>query len=464
MDPDFINPAYPVDSQAERAVVAALLDSPKRIADVWPLLGKAEVMGNEAYRAIITALYCLFKDYKPIKLSSVIQHLNESNDTKLLVERGINLQNLTREAALVDLDQSCIYLRGLWVKRMAVDAANDILAKVPHGEPVDHILDKSAALYESLTSGLTISTEKSMKSYVSDALTQLDQTLSRPGQLTGVTTGLSKLDRHLGGWQSTDVVMIAGRPGMGKSVAGVFHALSAASAGVSVGFVSLEMPARSLVSRMISARTNIPYSDINKRQVSPEQLRTIHMAAGNIEQLPIYWYEDHNRDINDLAYVLLNWKRKHDIGLVIIDYVQLCTDRTVKSGKEYDVLTEVSRKLQQLRKRLDVPIIELAQLNRSVESRSDKRARIDDLRSTGQFEQDASLIVMLYRPDYYAEQSAQETADKNGSAYISLVRNHVLEYNILKNRDGYTCKVILHADVSTNTMNDIKPVTCQSPF
>jgi replicative DNA helicase len=150
--------------------------------------------------------------------------------------------------------------------------------------------------------------------------------------------------------------------------------------------------------------------------------------------------------------------------LVIIDYVQLCTDRTVKSGKEYDVLTEVSRKLQQLRKRLDVPIIELAQLNRSVESRSDKCARIDDLRSTGQFEQDASLIVMLYRPDYYAEQSAQETADKNGSAYISLVRNHVLEYNILKNRDGYTGKVILHADVSTNTMNDIKPVTCQSPF
>jgi replicative DNA helicase len=454
LDPNFVNPAYPVDSQAERAVIACLLDSPGRLADAWHWLGNAEVMGNQGYRAILNVIQGLCTTGKSVKLSSVIQHLNQSGETRLLVERGINLIDLPREATAVDLAESCSYLRGLWVKRLAIDAVIDIQSSISGGESVDRIADKAAALHETISTGLTIGSDKSMRDYVSETLLKLDEVLNKPGQLTGVNTGSGKLNKHLGGWQSTDVIMLAGRPGMGKSVAGVFHAEAAASGDVPVAFLSLEMPARSLINRLIAARTGIPYGDIKKGNISLEQTRQIHQAAGEIERLPIHWYDDYNRDINDLTYKLLNWKRKYGIGLVIIDYVQLITDRTVRGGDEYKVLTEVSKKLQQLRKRLDVPVIELAQLNRSVEDRSNKRPGMHDLRSTGQFEQDASLIIMLYRPDYYAELAAQELAEKSGLAYSPPTLTHRFEYGIVKNRDGYTGTVVLHADVALNQVFD----------
>lgn len=457
IDLDYVNPSYPISVQDERRLLASLLDKSEQIPDAIRWLGSIDVLGTDSYRAILKVLFELYANGKAVKLSRVIQQLKLSGDWEILIEQGISLIDLPREAVMTDLAETCSYLRGLWIKRLAVDSATHLLQAISGNEPLDCIVEKAAILHETVTNGLSVNSDKSMKSYVAESLLQLDQVLSKPGQLTGVNTGSGRLNKLLGGWQSSDIIMLAGRPGMGKSVAGVFHAESAAINGTPVAFLSLEMPARSLINRIISARTGIAYSDIKKGNITPDQAYQIHKAAGEIENLPIHWYDDHSRDIGDLTYKLLYWKRKYGIGLVIIDYVQLITDRTVRGGDEYKVLTEVSKKLQQLRKRLDVPIIELAQLNRSVEERTNKRPGMHDLRSTGQFEQDASLIIMLYRSDYYADLEAREKAENGISVYEPHIPNHRLEYGIVKSRDGQIGTVTLYADVSTNQVFDDAP-------
>ena len=453
INPNWINPANPIDTAAERALVSCLLDSPKLLPEAWELLGSANVIADEGYKVLLNTLYAIYSDGKEIKLSSIIQRLNHSGGIKLLIERGIDLMNLPKEARLTDYAETATYLRGLWVKRMAIDAASEIISSISAGCEVADIADKASKLHESISSGLSIGTDRSMSDHVKESLMRLDAILKNPGQLTGVDTGLRKLNKHLGGWQDRHIILIAGRPGMGKSVAGVFHAYHAAMAGVNVAFLSLEMEAGSLIERMNSIVSGVPYSDMEKGAITPDQARKIHQAAGQIENLPIHWYDEPNRDINDLGYRLLNWKRKHNIGLVVIDYIQLLTDRTIRSSNETEILTSVSKKMKQLQRRLQCPIIQLAQLNRENESRPNKRGKISDLRSTGQFEQDASLIILLYREDYYAEEAAEEESKKVGG-FIEPVRNYKLEYGIGKNRSGYRGTVVLHADVSLNQIQD----------
>jgi replicative DNA helicase len=454
VDPNFVNPVYPVDDAAERGLSAALLDSPNLLPEAWSLLGNPLAVANDAYRAIIKTMVELQEENKTVKISSILQRLRKSGELELLQERRIDLMNLHKEATTTDTLETCLYLRGLWVKRTAIDAASDILRSVSAGEAVDVISDKAAQLQESIASGMSVGQDRSNADVVREWFVDLENGLKNAGKLAGVEQGSDKLNRHLGGWKDTDVIMLAGRPGSGKTVIAAHHAMAAAESGTPVAYVSLEMPAKSIISRLVSAMTGIQYADIiNRRITEPWQWTKIHQAIGQIENLPIHWYDDAERDVSEISYKLIEWKRKHKLGLVIIDYVQLLEDRTVRSTNEYETLTSISKKLKKLQRRLQLPLVEVAQLNRSVEARTSRRATMADLRGTGQFEQDASLIVMLFREDYYAEEKAQEDAKQTGR-YVKPERNHKFEYNVVKNREGYLGMFALHVDVATNQVFD----------
>ena len=450
--------ALTCDVAAERSLVAVLLDSSKLMPDALEMLGSGEVITHEGYKILFDTLRALYDEGKAIKLGTVLQRLNANGTATKLMDMGISLTGLPAEAKSSELADTCTYLRGLWVKRTALESANATLSSIRSGEPVSQIVDVLTKAAESVSSGLSIGVDQSLNDIIRESVTSLESAMNKPGGLTGVNTGLGKLNRNLGGWQDSDIVMIAGRPGMGKSIAGVFHAIAAAREGIPVAFLSLEMPAKSLMNRIIANETGIPYSRIKKGNISTEEFAIIQKAVGRIEKLPIHFYDDHNADVNDLSYKLLHWKKRYGVGLVIIDYVQKMTDRMIKSSAEYDILTSVSNKLQRLRKRLNCPIIELAQLSRGVETRQgSKRAGMADLRSTGQFEQDATVIIMLYRDDYYKEKAARDTAEANGGGYMEPKFDQLLEYGIVKSRDGETGTAVFWADVSTNRIADEVP-------
>lgn len=312
----------------------------------------------------------------------------------------------------------------------------DSIKKVTNTELIiddsDEILDMSVALKKSLDN-------------LGDIMTN--------GKSVGVPTGYPKLDSITGGWQNGNMILFAGRPGQGKTICLLEHTRHSAKQNYPVLFLSLEMPVDSLVKRMISGtlEDGTPFSKINTGNISIETYQKIsNNAVTELSKLPITWYDGANRDISYLTNVIQRIVKEKKIKMVVIDYLQLITDKSIRSTDETFVVGSVSKKIQQLAKKLKIPFICATQLNRGSEMRTNHRPRLSDLRSSGQIEQDASVVVGLYREDYYAYEKAKE----EGTSMPTF--NNTIEYIFLKNRDGDTRTLDMYIDVKTSTIKEFK--------
>jgi replicative DNA helicase len=276
------------------------------------------------------------------------------------------------------------------------------------------------------------------------------------GTLSGVPTGYPKLDDITGGWLKGNVILFAARPGQGKTIALLEHARWAGQMNKRVLFLSLEMPVVSLIYRMISGQLDesTPYSKIKTGRINAETFTTIQKeAVTNLEKLPITWYDGANRDIHYLTNLIQKICRERHIDMVVIDYLQLITDNSIKTNNETEVVTSISKKIQQLTKKLNIPFLCAAQLNRQSEGRTSHRPKLSDLRSSGQIEQDASVVIGLYREDYYTYERAKE----EGNSDFEFTNK--IEYIFMKNRDGDTRTADMYIDVATSKIREIDVIT-----
>lgn len=240
----------------------------------------------------------------------------------------------------------------------------------------------------------------------------------RDGKLSGVATGLRDLDHKMGGLQKSDLIVLAGRPGMGKTSLATNIGYNIARAwrgeigpdghmktlnGGVVGFFSLEMSAQQLATRIISERTNIPSSTILRGGITADQFEIIKDASIEMESLPFYVDETGGLSIAQLAARARRLKRQKGLDLLIIDYIQLLQGTARRDGNRVQEVTEITTKLKALAKELQIPIIALSQLSRQVENRDDKRPQLSDLRESGSIEQDADVVMFVYREEYYLE-------------------------------------------------------------
>jgi replicative DNA helicase len=213
------------------------------------------------------------------------------------------------------------------------------------------------------------------------------------------------------------------------------------------------MPKESLMNRFISSEASeFTYADLGAYRLSQEDINKIKDSdATNLKRLPIYFYDSDNRDINYLSSIVISECRKHKIDIVIIDYLQLIRDNQIKDQSDFAQVSSVSTKIQRLTRKLNIPIVCLSQLSRTVEGRNDKRPQLSDIRSSGNIEQDASIVIGLYRPHYYALTEARA----NGTPEPTEI-DTTLEFVILKNRNGMTGSIVRHCDVLTNRVADTK--------
>lgn len=240
----------------------------------------------------------------------------------------------------------------------------------------------------------------------------------RDGKLSGVATGLRDLDSKMGGLQKSDLIVLAGRPGMGKTSLATNIGYNIARAwrgeigsdghmktlnGGVVGFFSLEMSAQQLATRIISERTNIPSNVILRGGITADQFEIIKDASIEMENLPFYVDETGGLSIAQLAARARRLKRQKGLDLLIIDYIQLLSGTARRDGNRVQEVTEITTKLKALAKELQIPIIALSQLSRQVENRDDKRPQLSDLRESGSIEQDADVVMFVYREEYYLE-------------------------------------------------------------
>jgi replicative DNA helicase len=283
--------------------------------------------------------------------------------------------------------------------------------------PQDQIEQAERNLYELAETGRYDGGFQRFAQALTTAVEMAAHAYQRDGKLSGLATGLKDLDRMMGGLQKSDLLILAGRPGMGKSSLATNIGYNVAKAweghvradghiestnGGIVGFFSLEMSAEQLATRMISEQTEIPSSRIRRGEIQPADFDRIAETARQMEQIPFYIDETGGLSIAQLAARARRLKRQRGLDLLVIDYIQLLSgsSRRAQEGRVQEV-TEITTALKALAKELNIPVLALSQLSRAVENRDDKRPQLSDLRESGSIEQDADVVMFVFREEYY---------------------------------------------------------------
>jgi replicative DNA helicase len=283
--------------------------------------------------------------------------------------------------------------------------------------PQDQIEQAERNLYELAETGRYDGGFQRFAQALTTAVEMAAHAYQRDGKLSGLASGLKDLDRMMGGLQKSDLLILAGRPGMGKSSLATNIGYNVAKAwegqvradgrvestnGGIVGFFSLEMSAEQLATRMISEQTEIPSSRIRRGEIQPADFDRIAETARQMEQIPFYIDETGGLSIAQLAARARRLKRQRGLDLLVIDYIQLLSgsSRRAQEGRVQEV-TEITTALKALAKELNIPVLALSQLSRAVESRDDKRPQLSDLRESGSIEQDADVVMFVFREEYY---------------------------------------------------------------
>jgi replicative DNA helicase len=292
----------------------------------------------------------------------------------------------------------------------AIDTSSDV-------DPKGQIEEAEAALYRVAEEGGGEGSIKTFAHATRLAVQMAEKALNTGGGLSGVTTGLDSLNAKTGGLHPSDLIIIAGRPGMGKSSLATNIGFNAAqrlvrdiadgiaperSAGAAVAIFNLEMSADQLATRILAEQSGIPSENLRMGKISQQDFRNLARAAGDLEGLPLYIDDTPALSIAALRTRARRLKRQKGIGLVIVDYLQLLqgTGRSSSDNRVQEI-SEISRGLKSLAKELNLPVIALAQLSRAVEQREDKRPQLSDLRESGSIEQDADIVLFIYREEYY---------------------------------------------------------------
>jgi len=341
--------------------------------------------------------------------------------------------------------------------------------------PAKQIEEAERRLYEVAESGRYEGGFQAFAQALTTAVDMAAKAYQRDGKLSGIATGLNDLDARMGGLQPSDLIIVAGRPGMGKTALATNIAYNIAKAwqgevrpdghittvnGGIVGFFSLEMSAEQLATRIIAERTGIPSSTIRRGGISEQDFEVIRDVSLELQNMKFFVDETGGLSIAQLAARARRLKRQRGLDLLVIDYIQLLQGSS-RRGQENRVqeITEITTNLKALAKELQVPVIALSQLSRQVESRDDKRPQLSDLRESGSIEQDADVVLFVYREEYYLQnKEPRPGAEEHLKWQIEMANVHgKAEVIIAKQRHGPTGTVQLQFDGSVTRFSDLAP-------
>ncbi|MCB1419058.1 MAG: replicative DNA helicase, partial [Notoacmeibacter sp.] len=338
--------------------------------------------------------------------------------------------------------------------------------------PQEQIEDAERRLFELAETGRYDGGFQSFTDAVSLAIDMAGAAYQRDGHLSGISTGLRDVDKRLGGLQPSDLVILAGRPAMGKTSLATNIAFNIASAyepaeqadgsvkankGGVVGFFSLEMSSEQLATRIISEQTEISSSKIRRGEITETDFEKLVGCSQMMQRVPLYIDQTGGISIAQLSARARRLKRQRGLDVIVIDYVQLMQGSSKNSANRVQEITEITTGLKALAKELNVPIIALSQLSRQVESRDDKRPQLSDLRESGSIEQDADVVLFVYRDEYYLQNREPEEGTAEHQAWqekMDKVRGKA-ELIIAKQRHGPTGTVDLAFEGQFTRFSDL---------
>lgn len=357
------------------------------------------------------------------------------------------------------------------VGRGMVESATDLSED---DNPQRKIEDAEMALYRVAEEGDATGNVRTFKASASLAVDMASRALKSGGHLSGLTTGLDGLNSKTGGLHRSDLIILAARPAMGKSALATNIAFACAerwmrdrddedpeaSPGRPVAIFSLEMSADQLATRILAEQAEINSEDLRMGRISQEQFRKLSRAAARLETLPLFIDDTPGLTIAALRSRARRLKRQHGVGAIIIDYLQLLQGTSRKSAENrVQEISEITRGLKTLAKELNVPVLALSQLSRQVEQREDKRPQLSDLRESGTIEQDADIVMFIYREEYYHASKKPEDGSEKFDQWLEkaeAIRGHA-EVIVAKQRHGATGIVPLYFEANVTRFKDRAP-------
>jgi replicative DNA helicase len=450
-------PPLPFNIEAEKALLGALMIENRLVEEV--VLRLAEEHFYEPLHGRIYAQIRRLTDLNMVANPVTLRPLFESDPALAELGGPAYLLRLTEDAGVLIAARDCaqqIYdlalLRALvTVGADLVQAATDTSSEVA---PLKRIEAAEEALYKVAETGEVSGAAQTFAQAAARAVLMADRAMKSGGHLSGLTTGLTGLNGKIGGLHDSDLVVLAGRPAMGKTALATNIAFATAlrakqdardginpSAGAPVAFFSLEMSADQLANRILAEQSEINSEQLRMGRIGQAEFNALARAAENLHDLPLYIDDTPALSIAGLRTRARRLKRQKKIGLIVVDYLQLLAG-TARNAIENRVaeISEVTRGLKTLAKELDLPVLALSQLSRQVENREDKRPQLSDLRESGTIEQDADIVLFVFREEYYHETKKPEDGSEKFQAWLDKadrIRGRA-EIIVAKQRHGAT--------------------------
>ena len=427
----------PQSLEAEESILSSILIDNNTLFEVLEILSPDDFY-RSAHRKIFTAIAELFYRNEPIDLVTLTNILREK-DWLEEIGGAAYLANLVDTAPLaVSAQHYAKIVHDKTCLRRLIEKTNTIAKRCfeDRGD-VENIIDFAESSIFEISENKIKPAFYSLGKIIEGNIDVLEERQGNKTLVTGVATGFTKLDELTSGFQKSDLVIIAGRPGMGKTALALNIAKNAAvDHNIPVAIFSLEMSKEQLSLRMLSSEAKIDSSRLRKGFITQEDWLKITDAAGVLSQSPVFIDDSPNISALEIRAKSRRLKMDKNVGLIIIDYIQLMKGRASAERRDLE-LSEISRSLKALAKELDLPVVALSQLNRKLEERSDKRPQLADLRESGALEQDADVVAFIYRDELY---NKDENNPNKGKAEILLAkqRNGPTGFAILTFLERYT--------------------------
>jgi replicative DNA helicase len=413
---DLLRKLPPHNLEAEKAVLGGIFLKPSVLHDVVDMLSEDDFY-SPVHKLIFGTFIELFKHGTPIDYLTVQEELRRQGK---LDEVGGPVYLAELSDSIVSASNAVYHaemVRNRSVQRSLIDTASGIISSCYEGaEDVDDILDQSEAAIFAISESRTRQTYRTAKDLVDRVFVQLQERVENREMVTGVPTGYSRLDELTAGLQPSDLIIIAGRPAMGKTAFALNLALRASvNYDIPTAIFSLEMSMEQLMMRMLCARRNVDLARLRRGFLDDDDWARLYDAAQDLSRAPIFIDDTPALTTLDLRARCRRLKAERGLGFVVVDYLQLMRASRRIDSREQEI-SEISRSLKGLAKELHIPVVALAQLNRKVEDRTgSKKPIMSDLRESGAIEQDADVIMFLYRDEVY---NKQEDNPKKGTAEI----------------------------------------------
>ena len=462
----------PHNIDAEQGLLGALLIDNRAVEKMGDHL-KASHFFMPAHQRIFEAIQTLIErgqNASPVTLKNYFDNdedLKDVGGSAYLADLAANV------VGVINVADYTRTIHELHLRRQLITLGEDVV-----NEAFDHNLESEATktiesaesrLFELAETGDVKGGFVTLRDSVLIAIEHAEKAFKSDGHVTGVTSGLIDVDKKLGGFQPSDLLILAGRPSMGKTALAVNWAFNAAKAyadsggeeGGRVAFFSLEMAAEQLAGRILSDQSGISGDAIRKGNIKQEDFRAFVEASQRMSTVPLYIDDTPALSIGAVRTRARRLMRQHGLDLLVIDYLQLLRGNGSKRGQENRVqeVSEITQGLKAIAKELNIPVIALSQLSRQVEQREDKRPQLSDLRESGSIEQDADVVMFVYREEYYLSRTEPEPGtEKHMSWQESMERAHNIgECIVAKQRHGPIGAVKMFFDPNFTRFSDLDP-------